>query len=61
MSTSISVDYYTDPMCPWSWAFQPVLERIRRDYRDRVRIRYRMLPIYEDISQLTDQGHIGSV
>ncbi|MSS72559.1 MAG: DsbA family protein [Candidatus Latescibacteria bacterium] len=57
MSASISVDYYTDPMCSWSWAFQPVLERIRQNYRDRVRIRCRMLPIYEDISQHTDPRH----
>ncbi len=57
MSVCISVDYYTDPMCSWSWALQPVLERIWRDYRDRVRIRYRMLPIYEDISRHTDPRH----
>lgn len=57
MSVNIAVDYYTDPMCSWSWAFQPVLERIRRDYRDRVRIRYRMLPIYEDIGRHTDPAH----
>jgi predicted DsbA family dithiol-disulfide isomerase len=57
MSVCISVDYYTDPMCSWSWAFQPVLERIRRDYRDRVRIRYRMVPIYEDIGRHTDPRH----
>jgi predicted DsbA family dithiol-disulfide isomerase len=63
MSAGISVDYYTDPMCSWSWAFQPVLNRIRRDFRERVRIRYRMLPIYEDIGQHTDPrlGAWGSV
>ncbi len=63
MSVSIAVDYYTDPMCSWSWALQPVLDRIRRDYRDRVRVRYRMLPIYEAIDRHTDirQGVWGSV
>lgn len=57
MSVHILIDYYTDPMCSWSWALQPVLDRIRRDYRDRVRIRYRMSPIYEDIGRHTDPRH----
>lgn len=63
MSVTIDVDYYTDPMCSWSWAFQPVMDRIRRDYRDRVHLRYRMLPIYDDIDRHTDpaQGVWGSV
>lgn len=30
--------YVTDPMCSWCWGFSPVMEEIRRSYRDRVRI-----------------------
>jgi predicted DsbA family dithiol-disulfide isomerase len=34
--------YYTDPACPWSWAAEPALRRLRREFGDGVRVRYVM-------------------
>ncbi|MGF1548659.1 MAG: DsbA family protein [Thiotrichales bacterium] len=30
--------YFADPMCSWCWGFAPVIEAIRRDYADRLRV-----------------------
>jgi len=30
--------YFADPMCSWCWGFSPVIEAIREQYRDRMKI-----------------------
>lgn len=30
--------YIADPMCSWCWGFSPVIEAIRREYGDRLKI-----------------------
>ena len=30
--------YFADPMCAWCWGFSPVIEAIREQYRDRLKI-----------------------
>jgi putative protein-disulfide isomerase len=30
--------YFADPMCSWCWGFSPVIETLRNDYRDRMKI-----------------------
>lgn len=30
--------YFADPMCSWCWGFSPVIEAIRAQYRDRMKI-----------------------
>ena len=30
--------YVADPMCSWCWGFSPVIERIRQEYGDRLRM-----------------------
>lgn len=30
--------YFADPMCSWCWGFSPVIEAVRDQYRDRVKI-----------------------
>lgn len=30
--------YFADPMCSWCWGFSPVIETLRNDYRDRLKI-----------------------
>ena len=30
--------YFADPMCAWCWGFSPVVEAIREQYRDRLKI-----------------------
>lgn len=30
--------YFADPMCSWCWGFSPVIETLREEYRERVKI-----------------------
>jgi predicted DsbA family dithiol-disulfide isomerase len=39
---AIEAVYYTDPLCPWSWALEPEWRRVRFAYGDRLRWRYVM-------------------
>ncbi|AOP35020.1 protein-disulfide isomerase [Leptospira tipperaryensis] len=32
-----SILYAADPLCPWSYGFGPVLERIQKEYNDKIR------------------------
>ncbi|WP_460964302.1 DsbA family oxidoreductase [Spirosoma litoris] len=38
----IWIEYYTDPLCCWSWAFEPQWRRLRFEFADQIRWRYRM-------------------
>jgi predicted DsbA family dithiol-disulfide isomerase len=38
----LDVTYYTDPLCCWSWAFEPVWEQLRFTLQDRLSYRYCM-------------------
>jgi putative protein-disulfide isomerase len=39
---SITVVYYTDPLCCWSWAFEPHWRRLRDEFGRALDCRYRM-------------------
>ncbi|QCR25343.1 MULTISPECIES: DsbA family protein [Pontibacter] len=39
---SVEIEYYTDPLCCWSWALEPQWRRLRFEYSGRVKWRYRM-------------------
>ena len=46
----IEITYYTDPLCCWSWAFEPQWRKFRYDFRGKIKWRYRMcgmLPSWE--------------
>jgi putative protein-disulfide isomerase len=30
--------YFADPMCSWCWGFSPVIETVRSEYRERMKI-----------------------
>lgn len=38
----MEVEYYTDPLCCWSWAFEPQWRRLRFEYSGKVKWRYIM-------------------
>lgn len=38
----VHVAYFTDPLCPWSWAAEPQLRRILVEFSDQVQITYVM-------------------
>lgn len=39
---ALEATYYTDPLCPWSWAFEAQWRRLRFEYGDRLAWRYVM-------------------
>lgn len=41
-NTAIEAVCYTDPLCCWSWAFEPVLRQLSVAYRDLISLRYCM-------------------
>jgi len=38
----LEVVYYTDPLCCWSWAFEPAWQQLLQDYQGRISWRYCM-------------------
>jgi putative protein-disulfide isomerase len=49
--------YYTDPMCPWSWALEPVLRRLSVEFAGGFEVRYVMCGMAREVG---DAGHIVS-
>jgi len=41
-SNKIHIVYYTDPLCCWSWGFEPCWERLLREYADHIIYTYCM-------------------
>jgi predicted DsbA family dithiol-disulfide isomerase len=39
----LHVVYYTDPLCPWSWAAEPELRRLEVEFSDQVAFTYVMV------------------
>ncbi|PRY04265.1 putative DsbA family dithiol-disulfide isomerase [Pontibacter ummariensis] len=39
---SVEIEVFTDPLCCWSWAFEPQWRRLRYEYSGKIRWRYRM-------------------
>src|SRR3954471_17972109 len=50
----IHVDYFTDPLCPWSWAAEPTLRRLEVEFSDQVKITYVMVGMARE----TDPPHL---
>lgn len=38
----VEIEYYTDPLCCWSWAFEPQWRRLRYEYSGLIVWKYRM-------------------
>lgn len=38
----VNIVYYTDPLCCWSWAFEPVIQQLKEEFEDRLHLRYCM-------------------
>src|SRR3989442_14059972 len=50
-SPSVRVVHFADPWCWWSWGLEPVLQRLREVYGDRVAIEYRMGGTFSDLQE----------
>src|SRR5437762_11573965 len=38
----IEIVHFADPWCWWSWGLEPVLQRLREGYGDRLQVEYSM-------------------
>src|SRR5438552_14185173 len=45
----VKVVHFADPWCWWSWGLEPVLQRLREVYGDRLQVEYRMGGMCEDL------------
>lgn len=46
--------YYTDPLCSWSWAFEPQWRRLRQECGDQLDWQYHMAGMISDWQQYSD-------
>ena len=49
------VDYFTDPLCCWSWALEPQLRKLRFLLKDRLHLNYLMGGLLSDWKKFNDQ------
>lgn len=52
---------YSDPICPWSWAYEPVLRRIEVQYRSKIRIRPVMGGLALDRTEPAGDGQVARI
>jgi putative protein-disulfide isomerase len=50
----IEIEYFTDPLCCWSWAFEPHWRRFLHEYKHLIKWKYRMGVMIEDWTRYTD-------
>ena len=50
----IEIVYYTDPLCCWSWAFEPHWRRLREEFGGALDWRYRMAAMIADWNSYND-------
>jgi predicted DsbA family dithiol-disulfide isomerase len=51
---AVRITYVTDPLCSWSWAFEPVRDRLRAQYGDAIGWTYRMCGLIPDWGSFAD-------
>lgn len=56
MSTIIRMDYFTDPYCAWSWAFQPTLDALMALEGSALTVCYHQVPLLEDLKASGKSG-----
>ncbi len=45
--------YYTDPMCPWSWALEPALRKLGLEFGDSLSMTYVMCGMAREVGDTT--------
>jgi putative protein-disulfide isomerase len=51
---TVTIVYYTDPLCCWSWAFEPHWRRLRDEFGGALACRYRMAAMITDWNSYND-------
>lgn len=49
------LEYYTDPLCCWSWGLEPQMRKLRYLLKDRLQIKYVMGGLLRDWEHFSDQ------
>jgi putative protein-disulfide isomerase len=57
MTHTIEITEYTDPYCTWCWGSEPVLRHLQEAYGDRLRIRFVMGGLVEDMRTFNDPAN----
>ena len=53
-AATLEIVYYTDPLCCWSWAFEPHWRRLRDEYGGALACRYRLAAMVADWNSYND-------
>jgi putative protein-disulfide isomerase len=53
-SEMVEIIYYTDPLCCWSWAFEPHWRRLKSEFKSRIICKYRMGGLIADWNSFQD-------
>ena len=53
-SSTVTIEYFTDPLCSWSWGFEPQWRRLRFEFGNHLRWRYRMGGLIADWASYAD-------
>jgi len=48
---AVKVVHFADPWCWWSWGLEPVLQRLKEVYGDRIEIEYRMGGTFQHLDE----------
>lgn len=51
---SVEIQVYTDPLCCWSWAFEPQWRKLRFEYSGKIKWRYRMAGMIPNWNSFSD-------
>lgn len=51
MAAPIRVEYFTDPYCAWSWAFEPVFQELKATEEDGIAVIYRAKALIPDLQK----------
>lgn len=51
----LNVVYYTDPLCCWSWTFEPVIRQLKEEFAGRLNLRYCMGGMLADWKNYHDE------
>lgn len=54
-SATLSITYFTDPLCCWSYVFEPVWQRLKADLGDNLHYRYCMSGMLPDWNSYHDE------
>src|SRR5215217_1274269 len=50
----VAIVYYTDPLCCWSWGFEPQWRKLRYQFQGRLKWRYYMSGLLPEWNRYTD-------